>query len=77
MQKVQPVQQNLHQDVLVEELSITQVVVHIKMLEVLLKAKNLLLQVRGTNLQIHHLPQWDLPRVVEFNALRVVVMDML
>jgi hypothetical protein len=33
--------------VLVKALSTTQVVVHIKMLEVLLKGKNLLLQVRG------------------------------
>jgi hypothetical protein len=78
MSKVQPVQANLHQEVLVEALSITQVVVHIQMLEALLKAKDLLLQVRGTNMLIHHLPQWDLlPRVVGFNALSVVDVTML
>jgi hypothetical protein len=72
------VQENLYQEVLVKALSTTQVVIHIQMLEVLLKAKDLLLQVRGTNLQIHHLPQWDLlPRVVGFNALSVVDVAML
>jgi hypothetical protein len=50
MRKVQPVQANLHQEVLVETLSTTQVMVHIQMLEILLKAKDLLLQVRGTRL---------------------------
>jgi hypothetical protein len=40
---------NLHQKVLVEALSTTQVVVHIQMFEVLLKAKDLLLQVRRIN----------------------------
>ena len=66
-------QANLHQEVMVEALSTTQVVVHIQMLEVLLKAKDLLLQVRGTNLQIHHRPQWYLlPRVLGFNALSVL-----
>jgi hypothetical protein len=50
MQKVQQAQANLHQEVLTEALSTTQVVVHIQMLEVLLKANDLLLQVRGTNL---------------------------
>jgi hypothetical protein len=44
------IQANLHQEVLVEALSTTQVVVHIQMLEILLKAKDLFLQVRGTNL---------------------------
>jgi hypothetical protein len=72
------VQANLHQEVLVEALSTTQVVVHFQMLEVLLKAKDLLLQVRGTSLQIHHLPQWELlPRVVGFKALSVVDVAML
>jgi hypothetical protein len=72
------VQANLHQEVLVKALSTTQVVVHIQMLKVLLKEKNLLLQVRRINPRIHHLPQWDLlPRVVEFNDLSVDVVDML
>jgi hypothetical protein len=72
-QKAQLVQANLHQEVvLVEALSTTQVEVHIQILGVPLKAKDLLLQVRGTNLQIHHIAQWDqLPGVVEFNALSV------
>jgi hypothetical protein len=38
------VQANLHQEVLVEALSTIQVVVHIQMLKVLPKAKDLLLQ---------------------------------
>jgi hypothetical protein len=48
------------------------------MLEVLLKANDLLLQVRVTNLQIHHLAHWDLlPRVVKFNALSMADVAML
>jgi hypothetical protein len=43
MQKVQLVHANLHQEELVETLSTTQVADHIQMLEVLLKANDLLL----------------------------------
>jgi hypothetical protein len=78
MWMVQSVLANLHQEVLVNALSIIQAVIHIRMLKVLLKAKDLLLQVRRTSLQIHHLPQWDLlPRVVGFNVLSVVDVAML
>jgi hypothetical protein len=78
IRKLQTVQENLHQEVLVEALSTTQAGVHIQMLELLLKAKDLLHQVRGTNMQIHHLPQWDLLlRVVGFNDLCVVDVDVL
>ena len=70
---------NSHQEaVQVEVQSQTQVVVHDQAILVLLVAKSWLLQVRGTNQQTHHLSQWVLqPRVVEFNASSVEVVDML
>jgi hypothetical protein len=59
------VQANLYQEVVLVE-------VHIHILKVPPKSKDLLLQVRGTNLQIHHLAKWDqLSRLVEINALCV------
>ena len=58
MQKVQQVEANLHQEVMQAEApSPTQMVVHIQIPVVFLVAKIWLLQVRRTNLQVHHLPQ--------------------
>src|SRR6266540_2199227 len=57
-QKVHQVEANLHQEVMQAEApSPAQMVVHIQMPVVFLVAKSWMLQVRRTNLQVHHLAQ--------------------